>query len=84
MDTDDFDVKKYTCKEGQVFVHSVFDPDDFIRIKDLENVKNTDTIIMCDRCNCYAARRIDHNYPYYKDFDLCALCLKELNQINKI
>lgn len=81
---DDFDVSQYICKEGQVFVHSVFDPEGVVRIKDRADVKNTDVIIVCDRCEVYPARRIDHNYPYYKDFNLCADCLRDLDMIDKI
>lgn len=85
MENDDnFDVSQYMCKEGQVFVHNALDPDGVVRIKDREDIQNSDVLIRCDRCEVYPARRIDHNYPYYKDFNLCADCLRDLDMIDKI
>lgn len=78
---EDFDPSKFMCKDDEVFVKSVFDKDGVVRVKNRKYVRSTDSVVMCDRCGIMPCKRIDHKYPVYTDFNLCAICIQELDEI---
>lgn len=53
-----------------------------VKIVQKKCLRQTDRIVMCDRCNALPAYQLDMNYANdIHDFTLCRHCLKELEDI---